>query len=81
MFEQKELYEKIIELENQNTYNIIWVSNYKSKKYAYLLNLKDYSDLLFCELMGNNILRKITEKEELLEVINQINWEIITFAQ
>ena len=74
------LIEKTVILSNGITYQIVWITKLNEKNIVYLINIYDFSDIIFCEITTDGILRVINDKNELLQLISKINGEITIFA-
>lgn len=74
------LIEKTVILSNGNTYQIVWITKLNEKNIVYLININDFSDIIFCEITTDGILKVIKDKNELLQLISKINGEINIFA-
>lgn len=75
-----ELLGKTIFLDSEKSYQVIWIANYNQRKYIYLLNREDYSDVLFCEIAQNDTLITLTNEEELYKIIDIMFEEINRFT-
>ena len=76
-----EYYNKIIITEDNKEYQVIWVSNINSQKCLYILNVNDYSDILFAKVIDNNALDIIIDKEEIISLVRIMNKEMNLFLR
>lgn len=76
-----EYYNKKIVLEDNNEYQVIWCINLNQKKYLYLLNYHDYSDIKFVELVDNNTVSLLKDRDEIFSVITTMNKQINMFIK
>ena len=65
-------------LENGKEYYLAFSIDIESKKYAFLMNTKNNFDICIVELLNEEI-RVITEKDELIFVIDKMSRFITTF--
>ncbi len=72
-------FNKKIILSNDKEYQVIYCTLIDNKKYMYLINPNDYSDILFAELIYDDTLRLLDEKKEIYTVIANIDGQINTF--
>lgn len=72
-------FNKKIILSNDKEYQVIYCTLIDNKKYMYLINQNDYSDILFAELIYDDTLRLLDEKKEIYTVIANIDGQINTF--
>ena len=64
----------VIEIENKN-YAVVKTLKYNNSKYAYIINLDNYSDTLFVEEIKKEL--EIVKKKELLSnLIKEINLKL-----
>lgn len=70
--------EMTIVLENGKQYYIAFSIDIETKKYGFLMNIKNNSDICVVEIFSEDI-RIVTEKDELLFVINKMSKFITTF--
>ena len=75
-----ELVGKVVLLDNDNYYQIIWSTKIENRRFLYLLNINDFSDPLFCEKKSEEDLEEIKDKDFLKKVILSITKEINTFV-
>lgn len=64
----------VIQIED-NYYVVVSILDYFGIKYAYLINEKNFNDILFAEVHGTK-LEKVEDKELLKELIKLFNKEI-----
>jgi len=74
-----ELIGKVVLLDNNKYYQVIWSKQIDNRTFLYLLNQDDFSEPMFCE-KTNEGLSEITDKNFLQQVILSIAKEINTFA-
>ena len=74
------LIDKVVQLDNDKHYQIIWSTVVEERTFLYLLNINDLSDLLFCEKKSESELEEIKDKEFLRKVILSITKEINIFV-
>ena len=75
-----EIIGKVLLLDNNKYYQVIWCKEIEGRLFVYLLNINDFSDPLFCEKISDEYLKDITDKEFLKKVILTISKEIRTFV-
>ena len=71
---------KVVLLDNNKYYQVIWGSKIESRRVLYLLNINDFSEPLFCEMVSDAELDEIKDREFLQRVILSITKEINTFV-
>ena len=74
------MYGKVLQLDNNKSYQVIWVEEIDGRTFVYLLNVNDCSDPLFCERMSDAVLEEIKDREFLKKVILTIAKDVNTFA-
>ncbi len=59
MLEQGE----ILTLDDNKKYSVVYVTDYNSKNYAYLVDQEDYLNNMFCEYDDENGLQEVVDPE------------------
>ena len=59
MLEQGE----ILTLDDNKKYSVVYVTDYNSKNYAYLVDQEDYLNNMFCEYDDKNGLQEVVDPE------------------
>ncbi len=75
-----EMVGKVILLDNNKYYHVIWSKEIEGRLFLYLLNQNDFSEPLFCEKISDAYLKEIEDKEFIKKIILLIAREINTFA-
>ena len=70
---------KTVTLENNKEYFVAWSVNLNKKNYIYIINEDDYSDLFFCEVLDDETLSIINDKELFEKILSEMTKQINRF--
>jgi hypothetical protein len=71
---------KVLQLDNNKSYQVIWAEEIDGRTFLYLLNVNDCSDPLFCERISDSYLEEINDQEFLRKVILTVAKDVNTFV-
>ena len=71
---------KVVLLDNDRHYQVIWSTELEGRRILYLLNINDFSEPLFCEKVSDGCLAEIKDRAFLQRVILSIAKEVNTFV-
>ena len=63
---------KCVMLDNNMIYKIVYSISLLDRDIYYLINIKDFSDLKFCYMVGSNEFEEIRDIDELKEIVKKL---------